>query len=106
MVTMRSLALRLPTGMEHERRTSPFTCTEHEPHCATPHPYLVPVSPSCSRNTQRSGVSASTSTSRPLPFTFTLAISPPPFPISRLRLHPLAPPLPPHHLAPLPLVRY
>src|SRR5258706_11972727 len=76
MVTIRSLALRLPTGIEHERRTSPLTWTEHEPHCATPQPYLVPVSPTCSRSTQRSGVSASTSRSRTLPFTFSFAISP------------------------------
>src|SRR5436190_10876182 len=74
MVTMRSLALRLPTGIEHERRTSPFTWTEHEPHCETPQPYLVPVSPTCSRSTQSSGVSPSAFTSTVLPFTLSLAM--------------------------------
>src|ERR1044071_5105458 len=48
MVTMRSLALRLPTGIEQERLTSPLICTEQAPHCATPQPYLVPVRPACS----------------------------------------------------------
>src|SRR5262245_51348446 len=42
-------------------------CTEHAPHCATPQPYFVPVSPACSRSAQSSGVSASASTSRVLP---------------------------------------
>ncbi|MEA2663604.1 MAG: hypothetical protein QOI11_548, partial [Candidatus Eremiobacteraeota bacterium] len=34
-----------PTGAAHERIDSPSTCTVQAPHCATPQPYLVPVSP-------------------------------------------------------------
>src|SRR5262245_48214954 len=78
MVTMRSVGLSVPTGTEHERRSSPFTCTEHEPHCATPHPNLVPVSPACSRSAQSSGVSSSTFRSRTAPLMFSLAIDLPP----------------------------
>src|SRR5437868_12828458 len=67
MVTMRSPALMLPTGIEHDRRTSPLMCTEQAPHCATPQPYLVPVRPACSRIAHSRGVSASTWRSRTLP---------------------------------------
>src|SRR5882672_7582325 len=74
MVTIRSSALIVLTGSEHERRTSPLIWTEHAPHCATPQPYLVPVSPTCSRITHKSGVSASTCTSRTLPFTLSFAM--------------------------------
>ncbi len=63
MVTMRSSAATLPTGTEHERRSSPLMCTEQAPHCAMPQPYLVPVRPTCSRSTHSSGVSGSTATS-------------------------------------------
>src|SRR5262249_31142563 len=59
----------LETGTWHERVASPFMCTVHAPHCATPQPYLVPVSPSASRSTQRSGVSAATSAVSRFPFT-------------------------------------
>src|SRR5712692_8871171 len=55
------------TGMMHERTARPSTCTVHEPHCATPHPYLVPVSPTCSRIAHNSGVLGSTFTSLVLP---------------------------------------
>src|SRR5438552_12134160 len=74
MVTIRSPALTALTGIEHERRISPLMCTEHAPHCATPQPYLVPVSPTCSRMTQRSGVPSSTCTSWTLPLMLSLAI--------------------------------
>src|SRR6185436_14876425 len=40
-----------------------------------PHPYLVPVSPACSRRAQRRGVSPSTFRSTDLPFTLSLATS-------------------------------
>src|SRR5437868_13505265 len=80
MVTILSDALTVPTGTEHERITSPLMCTEQAPHCATPQPYLVPVSPTCSRMTQSRGVSASTSTSRVLPLILSFAIEPPPGP--------------------------
>src|SRR5437763_15203761 len=60
MVTILSAALTLPTGIEHERITSPLMCTEQAPHCATPQPYFVAVRPTCSRMSHKSGVSAST----------------------------------------------
>src|SRR4051812_44795388 len=69
MVTTLSPGPRAATGSEQERWARPFTCTVHEPHWATPQPYLVPVSPAFSRNAQRSGVSGSTSRSRTWPFT-------------------------------------
>src|SRR5438034_11233491 len=75
MVTIRSPALTALSGIEHERRISPLMCTEHAPHCATPHPYLVPVSPTCSRMTHKSGVSASTTTSWTLPLMLSVAMS-------------------------------
>ena len=50
-------------------------CTVHAPHCAIPQPYLVPVNPSCSRNTQSSGVSSSAWNCCALPFTFNVAIA-------------------------------
>src|SRR3954463_750089 len=74
MVTILSLAFTALSGTEQERCTSPLMCTEHAPHCATPQPYFVPVRPTCSRMTQRSGVSSSTRTSRALPLMFSLAI--------------------------------
>src|SRR4029079_16432315 len=79
MVTILSPAPSEPTGTEHERRTSPLMCTEQEPHCATPQPYLVPVSPACSRSAHSSGVSASTSRSRTCALMFSFAISHPPW---------------------------
>src|SRR3954470_23628470 len=56
-------------GVTHERRGWPFRCTVQAPHCATPQPYLVPVSLSSSRKTHSKGVSASTSTLTFLPLT-------------------------------------
>src|SRR6476659_10735764 len=74
MVTILSLAFTAESGIEQERCTSPLMCTEQAPHCATPQPYLVPVSPTCSRITQSRGVSLSTSTSRTLPLMLSFAI--------------------------------
>jgi len=74
MVTMRSVALTLPTVTEQERFSSPLMCTEQAPHCATPQPYLVPVSPACSRIAHSRGVSASTCTSRSLPLMLSFAM--------------------------------
>src|SRR4051794_15938843 len=54
-----------------ERIASPSTCTVQAPHSAAPHPNLVPVMPSTSRNTQSKGVSASTSTLCAVPLTLT-----------------------------------
>jgi hypothetical protein len=50
------------SGTEHERMAIPSTWTVQAPHWAMPQPYLVPVSPIVSRNTQSSGVSGSTLT--------------------------------------------
>src|SRR3984893_13089557 len=78
MVTILSLAFTSPTRMEQERCTSSLMCTEQAPHCATPQPYFVPVRPSCSRMTHKSGVSASASTSRvvPLILSFVMGVLP------------------------------
>src|SRR5437667_7393790 len=74
MVTMRSVALTLPTGTEQERFSSPLMCTEQAPHCATPQPYLVPVRPACSRIAHSRGVLGSTLSSRDLPLIVRRAI--------------------------------
>src|SRR5258708_1302171 len=71
---MRSVGLTALTGTEQERRTSPLMCTEQAPHCATPQPYFVPVRPTCSRMTHRSGVPASACTSRTLPLMLSFAM--------------------------------
>src|ERR1700686_160133 len=75
MVTILSPALTSPTRIEHERITSPLMCTEQAPHWAMPQPYLVPVRPTCSRITHKSGVSGSTSTSCTRPLILSLAMS-------------------------------
>src|SRR5207244_12905911 len=74
MVTILSPGLMSLIRTEHERRTSPLMCTEQAPHCATPHPYFVPVRPTCSRITHRSGVPASARTSRTLPLMLSFAM--------------------------------
>src|SRR6267154_3161619 len=56
------------TGAEHERNVCPSTWTVQAPHCAIPHPYLVPVRPRSSRITHSSGVFGSPSNSRRVPF--------------------------------------
>src|SRR2546421_661280 len=58
-----------PTGSWQERTGAPATCTVHAPHCAIPHPNLVPVRPNTSRSTHSSGMSAGTSTVRDSPLT-------------------------------------
>src|SRR5258705_10090065 len=75
MVTILSVAFTPATGRTQERTSSPLICTEHAPHCATPHPYLVPVRPTCSRMTHKSGVSASTCTSFILPLMLSFAMN-------------------------------
>src|SRR4030095_2647880 len=62
------------TGITQDRIAAPSRCTVHEPHCATPPPYLVPGRPTCSRITQSRGVLGLTSTSRALPLTVKRAI--------------------------------
>jgi hypothetical protein len=69
------LALDEADGRTQERTAWPSTCTVQAPHWAMPQPYLVPVRPSCSRITHRSGVSSSTSTSRALPLIVKRAIA-------------------------------
>ncbi len=53
----------------------PLRCTVQAPHCATPHPNFVPMSPSSSLNTHKIGVEGSTSTLQALPFTFRFIIT-------------------------------
>src|SRR4026207_266099 len=65
-------------GVTHDRVGVPFTCTVHAPHCATPQPNLVPVSPSSSRTTQSSGASPGCSECASLPLTVNLTIVFPP----------------------------
>jgi len=48
------------------------------PHWAMPQPSLVPVRPSRSRSTQRSGMSGRASTARAFPFTVSISMGPPP----------------------------
>src|SRR5689334_16365860 len=65
------------TGNEHERIGWPSMWTVHAPHWATPQPYLVPVSPACSRIAQSSGWSGSTSRSSVFPLMFSFMVTPP-----------------------------
>src|SRR5579863_2569246 len=65
----------VPIRTWHDRVGTPSICTVQAPHWAIPQPYLVPVSPIVSRNTQSSGVSGSTSTSYDLPLTESVVIS-------------------------------
>src|SRR5258708_3243518 len=58
---------RLSTVVMQEHVAVPSIWTVQAPHSAWPQPNLVPVMPSTSRRTQRSGVSPSTSTLRCLP---------------------------------------
>ena len=50
------------TCMAQERVATPSIWTVQAPHCAMPHPYFVPVSPTFSRMAHSRGVSGSTST--------------------------------------------
>src|SRR5262245_32340472 len=68
MVVISELPM-LSIGVMQERVGSPPTCTVQAPHSAMPQPNFVPVMPSTSRSTQRSGVSPSTSTLCVLPLT-------------------------------------
>jgi hypothetical protein len=54
---------------EHARTAMPSTCTVQAPHRPAPQPYLVPVNPTWSRMTHKSGVLASASTETRLSFT-------------------------------------
>src|SRR5258708_19187652 len=65
------------SGNEEERTGSPSMWTVHAARRAIPQPNLVPVRRSCSRSTQRRGVSGSASTWRGSPLTLNLCIAPP-----------------------------
>src|ERR1700733_10745150 len=65
------------TSMPQERIATPSTWTVQAPHCAMPHPYLVPVKPAFSRIAHSSGVSGSTSSSNDLPLIVRCAIARP-----------------------------
>jgi len=54
----------------------PSTWTVHAPHCAMPHPTLVPVIPSSSRMIQSHGVSASTSSENAFPLIVSVIMRP------------------------------
>src|ERR1051325_3262043 len=60
------------TGSTQVRVATPSRCTVQAPHWAMPQPNFVPVSPSVSRSTQRSGVSGATLTVSRLPLTVKL----------------------------------
>src|SRR5262245_22018227 len=65
-------------GTTQERTAAPSRCTVQAPHCAIPHPYLVPVRPTCSRITHIIWVLGFTLTSTGLPLTVKRAIVVPP----------------------------
>src|ERR1700704_150411 len=66
------------TGVTHERIGCPSSCTVQAPQSAIPQPNLVPVRPTTSRSTHKTGMSAGTSTvtSRPLMFRVAMTDSP------------------------------
>ena len=60
----------IPPGRDFDERVAtPSTCTVQAPQSAIPQPTFVPVMPSASRNTHKSGVSPSTSIVRLRPLT-------------------------------------
>src|ERR1700758_5287638 len=68
----------------HEKARLPSMCTTQAPHRPAPQPNLVPVSLSCSRITQSSGVSCGASTLTGAPFILKLTDTCiPPEPIRR-----------------------
>src|SRR2546428_3010324 len=68
-------------GVTHERAARPSMWTVHAPHCAMPHPYFVPVRPSSSRSTHRSGTSLPASTVWLAPLIVKVTIIQPPGPV-------------------------
>src|ERR1700736_6350851 len=81
-----SLPAARDTGATHDRIASPSRWTVQAPHCAMPHPYLVPVRPRFSRKTQSKGVEASTSRFTCCRFKLKEIIETPPLDQYRLRL--------------------
>src|ERR1700692_4539530 len=57
-----------PTANRQDRTGAPSTCTVQAPHCAIPHPNLVPVNPKISRSTQSRGISGGASIFLTSPF--------------------------------------
>ncbi len=53
------------TGVTHERVSTPFTSTEHEPHCANPQPKRGPCSLNSSKHVQQRRVGSSINGPRP-----------------------------------------
>src|SRR5712692_3202372 len=62
-----ALPTAVATGVTHDRRGAPSTCTVQAPHRAIPQPNFVPVRPTRSRKTQSSGMSGEALTSRATP---------------------------------------
>src|SRR6266481_3441636 len=81
-----SLPAARDTGATQDRIASPSRWTVQAPHCAMPHPYLVPVRPRFSRKTQSRGVEGSTSRFTCRWFTLKEIIGTPPLNPYRLRL--------------------
>src|ERR1700721_2092851 len=61
------------TGVTHERVSTPFTSTEHEPHCASPQPKRGPCSRNSFARTHKSGVSGAAETVHERSFTLILS---------------------------------
>src|ERR1700733_410739 len=57
------------TGVTQDRVSTPFTSTEHEPHCASPQPKRGPCSSSSFERTYSNGVSAEEETVQGRSFT-------------------------------------
>jgi len=76
----RSARMRLRSKNSHgcrdrdERVGAPLRCTVRGPHCAAPHPNLVPLRSSTSRSNRTSGVSVGTSTVAEVPLTRTVTV--------------------------------
>src|SRR4030095_1439741 len=66
------------TRTRHAGPAMPARWIVHDPHCATPHPYLVPVSPTCSRIAHSRGVLGSKGSSMDLPLLVKRAMFPSP----------------------------
>src|SRR6266436_7055404 len=58
-----ALPATFPSGVTQDRVSTPSTRTEHEPHCASPHPKRGPWSASSFDRTYKRGVSAGASIS-------------------------------------------
>src|ERR1700733_571059 len=61
------------TGVTHERVSTPFTSTEHEPHWASPQPKRGPCSSSSLERTYNNGVSGAPETVHDRSFTLILS---------------------------------